>query len=320
MLVIDPRQLEWRDQLILTRDIGVAGERKEFYAQVRAGEFTPLRRGVFMKTELWSALDPDSQYRARIHAVVAHERTDPVVSHVSAAALWQLPWITTYPRSVHILHDFADGGRSTKAITRHSVGLPQTIEWIDGVRVTSLARTVVDVACAADFIQGVAIADAALRRTAVPLPGVPATTVTREDLLAVLATVPKSHGTARALRTIEFADGSADRPGESISRVNIHLAGLTAPQLQTPLRGASGRLWHVDFWWSQFNLIGEFDGKAKYTDERYLRGRTAAEAVYDEKLREDDLRAAGHGFARWPWAVANSMEKLRALLLAAGLR
>jgi hypothetical protein len=102
--------------------------------------------------------------------------------------------------------------------------------------------------------------------------------------------------------------------------VNIALAKLTPPELQAAVRGASGRVWHVDFWWPEFNLIGEFDGKAKYTDERYLRGRTSQEVLYEEKLREDDLRAAAHGFVRWPWEVAISMPRLRARLIAAGLR
>jgi hypothetical protein len=100
----------------------------------------------------------------------------------------------------------------------------------------------------------------------------------------------------------------------------VSLARLSPPELQVPLRGSSGRVWRVDFWWPAFNLIGEFDGKAKYTDQRYLRGRTPQEVLYDEKMREDDLRAAEHRFTRWPWEVAISMPRLRSHLIAAGLR
>ncbi len=38
------------------------------------------------------------------------------------------------------------------------------------------------------------------------------------------------------------------------------------PQLQVALRGASGRVYVVDFWWPEFNMIGEFDGNIKYAD------------------------------------------------------
>lgn len=75
----------------------------------------------------------------------------------------------------------------------------------------------------------------------------------------------------------------------------------------------------VDFWWPDFNVIGEFDDKHKYTDPRYMNGRTAQQVLYDEKLREDDLRAASHGFTRWPWATAVSPALLRAHLAPAGV-
>jgi hypothetical protein len=86
------------------------------------------------------------------------------------------------------------------------------------------------------------------------------------------------------------------------------------------LAGASGRIYIVDFWWPQFNMIGEFDGDAKYTDPEFLRGRTPEQALLDEKLREDDLRAAGHGMCRWRWSTAMSVHSLHAHLRAAGIR
>ena len=67
-------------------------------------------------------------------------------------------------------------------------------------------------------------------------------------------------------------------------------------------------------------MIGEFDGDAKYTDPEFLRGRTPEQALLDEKLREDDLRAAGHGMCRWRWATAMSVHSLQAHLRAAGIR
>ena len=105
-----------------------------------------------------------------------------------------------------------------------------------------------------------------------------------------------------------------------MSRVSILRAGLTAPLLQVPLRGASGKEYFVDFFWPEFNVVGEFDGKAKYTDPAFLRGRTAEQAVYDEKLREDDLRAVPYGFTRWKWSTAISPAALGALLSRARVR
>lgn len=65
---------------------------------------------------------------------------------------------------------------------------------------------------------------------------------------------------------IEFADAKSDRPGESVRRANMECSGISMPQLQVALRGASGRVYVVDFWWPEFNMIGEFDGNIKYAD------------------------------------------------------
>jgi hypothetical protein len=318
--VLDPKTFAWRDALILTREIDTAGERTDFYARVHRGEFVALRRGVYMTRERWGSLDLDEQYRARVQANVAFADRPVVISHISAASLWRLPLIGRQPRSVHMVGELTTGGRSTSALAYHADDRPPAVAMIDGILVTSLARTVVDVARSCDLAESVAIADVALHRSLVPVDDVPRVLIGIEDLRAEVALLPIPLGTAKARRVVEFADARADRPGESISRVNIHRARLTAPELQARLRGASGRVWHVDFWWPAFNLIGEFDGKAKYTDEKYLRGRTPAQVLYDEKIREDDLRAARHGFARWPWEVAISVPRLRAHLIAAGVR
>lgn len=125
-------------------------------------------------------------------------------------------------------------------------------------------------------------------------------------------------GVVKAARALEFADGRADRSGESMSRVSMHRARLDAPELQVWMRGASGKKWQVDFWWPRFNVIGECDGKWKYTDPQFMGGRPAEQVLLEEKAREDDLRAAGHGFVRWDWQAAVSPTALRSRLVAAG--
>ena len=210
-------------------------------------------------------------------------------------------------------------GRVNSRLIRHPVGLSKHALRLDGIRVTDLARTAVDVAATNTFVEGVITLDAALRRTVHPLPGMPITLLTREQLLLEVPRIPLTHGRAKARRAVEFADGLADRPGESISRVSMSIAGLSSPQLQVELQGASGRWYVVDFWWPQFAHIGEFDGRFKYTDSEFLRGRTPERALLDEKVREDDLRAAGRGMSRWTWEVALSPKRLRQLLNAAGV-
>ncbi|MBX3094135.1 MAG: type IV toxin-antitoxin system AbiEi family antitoxin domain-containing protein [Cryobacterium sp.] len=320
MLDHDIRDLHLTHQLngiVRTRDLTIPGERSDFYRRVRAGEFTRVVRGAYLPTTTWNELGPDAQYRV---VVAASDRPGFVFSHHSAAAMWRLPWIGPWPHRIHLAEQ-ADAGRlSTPAITRHTTGVPPSVEVIDGLTVTSLARTVVDLACALTFERAVTIADAALRRTAHPLGGLPATTLSRHDLQHELARVPVNRGAVKARNVIAFADPQADRPGESLSRVSMLRARLPAPQLQAPLRGRSGREWRVDFYWPGNRLIGEFDGEWKYTNPEFANERTPKRILLDEKFREDDLRAANYGFARWGWGMARSPAQLRRHLLDAGLQ
>ena len=312
--------LDMLDSLFLTRDLTVPADRADFFARARRGEFTALYRGVYVLTVTWSGLGPDAQYAFRVKAAVCASRAPVVLSHESAAVLWRLPILGAWPERVHTVEDRVGHGRSTVMFERHAEGIPDSGEVIHGVRVTTLARTIVDIARRRPFDRAVTMIDAALRRNEHPTVGVPRTSLSRSDLLAELEGFAVRQGTARARRAIEFADGRADRPGESMSRMSMHAARLPKPELQVPLRGQSGARYFGDFWWKDANLVGEFDGAAKYEDPEFLRGRTPHQALLDEKRREDDIRAAGFRLTRWGWEVAISPSRLRAHLVAAGLR
>lgn len=305
---------------MLARDIDTPGERSNFFARARTGEMTRLFRGVYVPTSQWEVMDADERYRVTVKATAAFAESDHVYSHASAAALWRLPWVGPWPTNAHVTVAKASGGRSKQMFARHTTGEPLCRVEIDGIPVTSLAKTSVDISRTQSFGRAVAVVDAVLRRARHPRSDLPADVVCRDDLLRELDEIPRNKGVVKAIHVIKFADGRADRPGESMSRVNIHLARLPEPQLQVPLAGASGRVWTVDFFWSGCGLIGEFDGLAKYTDEEFLRGRSPTEAVIDEKRREDDLRAAGYGVSRWGWRIAMSSNLLREHLVLAGLQ
>lgn len=304
--------------LVVTRGLFTGAERTAFYRQVNAGRFTRVIRGVYLATDVWTRLDRHARYRA-VTLAVASRYEGTVFSHQSAAALWRLPWVGPWPTRAHVLAFPRAGGSSTRFVVRHTLGIPDELVEIDGCTTTTLARTVVDVATVASFGQAVTVADAALRRTNHPPHGLPAAQLTRQDLLDELERAQVTHGSSKARDAVEFSNGLADRPGESMSRVSMRRARLPIPELQVPLRGASGREWSVDFLWRHRNLIGEFDGKWKYTDPEFLAGRTPHEVLLDEKEREDDLRAAGFGLTRWGWEKAVSPTLLRAHFTAAGL-
>ena len=56
----------------------------------------------------------------------------------------------------------------------------------------------------------------------------------------------------------------------------------------------------TDFGWPKLRTVGEFDGRVKYG--RLLKpGGDPGDAVYAEKLREDDLRDQDLEVVRWTW-------------------
>ena len=72
--------------------------------------------------------------------------------------------------------------------------------------------------------------------------------------------------------------------------------------LQFDVHTAVGQwLGRTDFWWSDHETVGEFDGKLKYG--RLLKpGQDPGEVVFQEKRREDAIRDAGLTVRRWTWS------------------
>lgn len=142
----------------------------------------------------------------------------------------------------------------------------------------------------------------------------------QQALQRVLDDLAPTRGRRRAQAVVEFANPLAGSVGESWSRVQVADAGLPAPLLQARFDDRLGLIGFVDFYWPDFGLIGEFDGLVKYSDPAMLAGRTPAQALTDEKRREDRLRGTGPRVARWVWATLRARGALAAQLRAAGLR
>jgi hypothetical protein len=156
---------------------------------------------------------------------------------------------------------------------------------IDGVRATSAARTVLDCARIMPFVDAVVLADAALQRMS----------TSPEGLSRAVEQQSGWPGAPAARRVVAFADGRAETPGESVSRVVFVELGLPRPELQVTLEGADGSVYRTDFYWEAYRTVGEFDGAVKY------RGDGGADVVFAEKIREDGLRDAGNEVFRWVW-------------------
>lgn len=144
---------------------------------------------------------------------------DAVVSHASAAVLHGLHiWAVRLDR-VHVTRPRRNGGRCATFVHVHTAPLdPAEMLVIGGIRVTSLARTVVDLARSLPFEQAVVVADSAMFYERPDR-------VEHDDLAAALERAPRWPGSPAARRVIAFANGLSESVGESRSPAAIAAAG-----------------------------------------------------------------------------------------------
>lgn len=300
--------------LITVRAAERAGiPRRALSRSAERGNLVQLRRGVYVEKPSWELLPPEVQHRLRLRALLSQVDRPLVASHWSAAVLHGLP----VPRARLALLDVTvpPGASRTLAGVRVRAGElgADDVEVVDGLYVTSVVRTVLDLASTASFGEAVAVADAALHEVS---------RLQRPSTLELLhgrwEGMTDRRASRRVPRVLEFADGDIESPGESISRVTMHILGLPRPVLQQEFRDRYGLAGRADFYFPEEDVIGEMDGKAKYLDAR-MNGGDPARAVLKEKEREDRLRALVRGFVRWGWAEAGDPVRLGAKLGAAGV-
>ena len=287
---------------------------------VDAGELQVLRRGVYVRAADLVGATTEQRIVVRARALTVVSRRPPVFCGSTAAAILGLP-ILRDDGALHVISDEARS-RSGPGVVRHRdlADDPLVIETA-GVRCTSLPRTVVDVSRHESRDAAVCVADAALRQAAFTPPGTydeRAADELKADMRRIAATTTR--GRVRAERVIGLADGRAQLPGESISRLRLLELGFAAPSLQVPIPGPHGRTFWVDFGLDDVGAWGEFDGRVKYRDLPAASGRNAFEVLEQEKRREDWIRGTTQRrFARWGWGDLKDAATLGRRLAAFGI-
>lgn len=304
--------------LIVVSDLEHSDERDGVERARRRGELVTLSRGIHVPAPRWKALTVDDRFRLRSIAARPLLTPGEVLSHHSAAALRGLPIIGDWPSRAESTLLCSTGLTSTASLRRHRVVRPPRAELLRGIPTTTLAQTVVDLAAVRTFSGGVAVCDAVLRMLERSRDA-PTITHFGDEVAAIVAGLGTGRGSARVRKVLAFADPLAESPGESITRVALHLLGVPAPVLQHPVVGVSGRVWRVDLAWPQLGIVLEFDGKSKYLDPQYMNGRTMEQVLYDEKKREDDIRPRVRAFGRVDWPAVMNLSHLAAMVSTLGL-
>jgi len=254
----------------------------------RGGELVRLRRGAYAHEDKPDQMI-EERHRRLILGTGPQIRDGAVISHGSAAVLYGLPIWPAAVERVHVTRSRSGNGMKRSVVHVHGAPLrPHEIVLIDNLPVTSLSRTVLDLARTLPMTQAVAAGDRAL-----------ALGLTRAELEAGLLVMERWPGVRAARRVVAFLDIRSESAGESMSRVRLMEEGLPRPELQQEIFGPDGRLVaRVDFGWKEHKTVGEFDGKIKYG--RLLEpGQRIEDVIFDEKIREDAVRDLGLQVVRW---------------------
>lgn len=252
-----------------------------------------VRRGIYERVNpSQGPRTPEDEHRTLIEAVLTRY-PNAVLSHVSAAVLQGLPVPQASLGRVHVTRPAKyAGGKRMGGVYLHRVTEDVPTSELDGIRVTTMDRTVLDLARALQPTDGLAVTDRALALGA-----------DQDTLMDLLDDQPRRRGNELARRIIAFADSRAESPGESWARWVMAQAGLPAPELQVEFFDLrTGRLVaRTDFAWSEHRLVGEFDGEVKYG--RLLKpGQGIQDVIMAEKRREQELRRLGQWIVRFTTA------------------
>ncbi len=283
-------------------------EARALRSAVAGRRLVRVSRGAYVDAATWAGADARGRHLLRMEAAAGRLHS-AVFSHRSAAAVHELPVLGAWPTKVHVTAPYATGGRSQLDVVRHcTADLVVPVELRNFV-VTDLARTVVDLVRTESTACGLVAADAALRSGRVGV----------EELQAAVAALHSARGIGRLRLVLAHASPDAESPGESFGRARFLELGVPAPELQHVVV-VRGHRYRVDFWWPDLGLVGEFDGRLKYTVDGLADDRRALEErLWSEKRREDDLRSLGLRVVRFVWDDWLDERALVGKLTAVGL-
>ena len=269
-----------------------------------------VRRGVYALRTVYEGATGPARHLIEIAAVEHCLDNSPVLSDESAAVFHGLPLLDANLSRVHVTRRPPSRPRIEAGVHHHVAELPekQVVLRPRRMSVVTKARSVVDVARGTDRLEcAVAAFDSALRA------GVP-----REELWEVFHGMRSWPGARLVARAIEMADGRAENPGESFSRVVLVRIGLPPDDLQVPMWDDEGLIGYSDFGW--VGVYGELDGGTKYgLDDPEKDEHAAKQVVWREKKREDRMRVQRE-VVRWGIADLYRPHVLRGRVLAAMAR
>lgn len=311
--------------------------RKELARRKAVGLLVSPYPNLFDTPEHWMALDANERH-LRVLRTLAQAQPTWCFCGLSAAVVHgiaelpnapadeELPWVAT-PLTSHT-------GSSVRA-RRICMAHVEATE-VDGLTVTTLARTAFDCARLLGFRRGLAVCDAALRRRGL-------SSAWLEEQFARYKGV---RGKRAAIACARLANARSENGGESMARAAMIELGFEVPALQVEVPDLvdTWRRYRLDYFWTpgctekkraellarlargearagclEGCVAGELDGLAKTFDDR-LAGEAGAQGrLLAERRRELRLTMLGLRVVRFSFAEAMDDGYLERLLTGYGV-
>lgn len=312
------------------------------HSSFMAGKLVRIRRGFYVETSQWMTAQPWVRFAWTV-AAAARAIPGLVLCRETAAFVMGIPILRTPSYVECVATNPSRSGRRRPTLSvvsagndsqhvlkdrgfplRYHVNPEATPVRLGEFMGTGLLQTALDVAFSSTLSQSLVVADGVARKLwKTKMLAQESSLLDMDQIAADVRAHPHAAARRRAELALSLASPLVESAGESYSRAAFRFLGVEQPELQHDFSDVDGFIGRSDFWWpgkeGRKGVVGEFDGKAKYTTLELRNGATAEEAVYNEKLREDRIRALGYGFARWGWADVENPERLRRKLIGAGL-
>ncbi|MEU1843667.1 type IV toxin-antitoxin system AbiEi family antitoxin domain-containing protein [Micromonospora sediminicola] len=251
---------------------------------VRSGRWIRLSRGYYLPMA-----DPPAAAlrRTRIRATVASLGPGAVAVLDTAAELHGIGGLQS-AATIHVSVPTARPHvhrRTEPGLELHQLRLDAAeVCRVDGVPTTCPARTVTDLILRVNRYAAVSVLDSVLNRGL----------LSEADLPMVLAGVARRRGAVAARGYLAEADGRAQSPLETRTRLRCVDGGVPPDALQLQVRDDDGHLLGIgDIAWRGARLIAEADGRVPHL---------TPDAVFADRFRQNRLVNAGWRILRFTWA------------------
>ncbi|MBW3085446.1 hypothetical protein KEM60_01646 [Austwickia sp. TVS 96-490-7B] len=221
-----------------------------------------------------TTVGPYDVHPSTTRSAVAHRARDvlqrcpngTVLSHHTAATLWGL-W-TPHELRIHVAVPGERYRPRRVGIAAHRLPTARTSVQVDGLPVTSVLDTLLDLAAVLSLPDLVAAVD---RSCGLGL--------TDPSEVARYAHGHSRAGVRMLRRAAQLADGRSESAMESRTRVLLCLAGYPQPESNPTVTGGTGRRYRLDLVFWQWSIAVEYDGRHH--------AENSAQYASDLRRRED---------------------------------